>query len=314
LAAISDVAFDEFGNAWVVGSASSDVFRIPAAELRFPAVARQRATSAQPDLVIRSAALVNPGNLAFDASGALWVADRGSMGSGGGPAGAAGAGTSEGAIIRFEIPRGLGANANANAILELAPAARITSSKVGDLFQIGSIAFDGAQNLWLTSFVGLLRFDAPGALSGDVARAPDAVIEKSGYAHDRYFYSAAFDADGALWAASGDGLHYLTSVTKFTDPGLLQGRSSPGPAAMITGDADLLPAGGLAFDRAGNLWMATGESIVMYSNPRALRGVANPAPAVALKVAGRAAPTTNTHLVFLPAAGAFVDGAAGDEP
>jgi ligand-binding sensor domain-containing protein len=196
--------------------------------------------------------------------------------------------------VRFDITGGL------SGMLDLAPTVRITSATAGDLFQIGNIAFDRAQNLWVTSFVGLLRFDDPGSQSGDVALTPGAVIEKDGYAKNLYFYSVAFDAGGALWAASGDGLHYLTSVTEFKDPASLLGRSSPAAAATITGDADLLPAGGLAFDGAGNLWMATGESIVMYSGPPELSGIVSPAPAITLKVAGRAAPTTNSHLVFFP--------------
>jgi ligand-binding sensor domain-containing protein len=278
LTAISDVALDANGNVWIVGSGSDQVFRLPAAALKSP-------RSVQPDLVVRSEALKNPGNLAFDAGGALWVANRGSVGT---------STTGDGSIVGFDIPGGL------SGMQDLAPTVRITSATAGDLFQIGNIAFDSAQNLWVTSFVGLLRFDDPGSQSGDVALAPGAVIEKGGYANNLYFYAVAFDAGGALWVASGDGLHYLTSVTEFKDPGSLKGRSSPTAAATITGDADLLPAGGLAFDGTGNLWRATGGSIVMYSDPRELSGIVNPAPAITLKVVGRAAPTTNSHLVFFP--------------
>jgi hypothetical protein len=238
---------------------------------------------AQADLVVRSAALTSPANLAFDASGGLWVANR--------PMGTSPA---EGSIVRFEIPSGV------SGTQDLAPSARIRSFTAGDLLQIGFIGFDGARNLWVTSFVGILRFDDPRSRSGDVAVAPGAVIEKSGYPDDTYFYSAAFDARGDLWAASGDGLHYLTSVTEFKDPGSLHGRSSPAPAAKITGGRDLIPAGGIAFDGPGNLWMATGESIVMYSATRELSGVVDPAPAITLDVAGKASPATNTHLLFFP--------------
>lgn len=247
-------------------------------------------------------ALKSPGNLTFDADGALWVANRQSPGSGT---------TDEGSIVRFDIPSGL------SGTQDLAPTVQMTSATPGDLFQIGNIAFDGAQNLWVTSFVGLLRFDDPGSQSGAVTAEPGAVIDKNGYANNLYFYSVAFDASGALWAASGDGLHYLTSVTKFKDPGSLTGRSSPDAAATIVGDADLLPAGGLAFDSAGNLWMATGESILMYSGPGALSGIVSPGPAITLQVMGHASPTTNTHLVFFPSPAASasqaIDAPAGGE-
>jgi hypothetical protein len=130
--------------------------------------------------------------------------------------------------------------------------------------------------------------------------APGAVIDKRGFTNDIYFYSIAFDPSGALWAASGDGFHYLTSVTEFKNPGALTGRSSPAAAATIQGALDVLPAGGLAFDRAGNLWEAISGSILMYSGTGALSGTVSPAPATTLTVTGQAVPTTNSHLVFFP--------------
>jgi hypothetical protein len=284
LVAISDVAMDATGNVWVVGPGSDKVLRFSAEALRLPPEGPNTPVQAQPDLVIQSAALKSPGNLAFDADGALWVANRQSDGS---------SAADDGSVVKFDIPIGQ------SGMQVLDPTVRITSTKSGDLFEIGSIAFDGAQNLWLTSFVGLLRFDDPRSRTGDVALTPSAVVEKTGYPNNLYFYSVAFDAGGALWAASSDGLHYLTSVTEFKDPGSLNGRSSPAAAGTITGEPDLLPAGGLAFDSARNLWMATGVSILMYSEPGELSGMANPAPAITLDLVGKAAPSTNTHLVLL---------------
>jgi hypothetical protein len=200
----------------------------------------------------------------------------------------------DGSIVRFDIPNGM------SGVQNLAPTARITSTKAGDLFEIGNIAFDAAQNLWVTSFAGLVRFDNPRSKSGDVAVSPGAVIDKSGYKNDIFFYSVAFDAAGSLWASSGDGLLYLTSVSEFKEPGSLRGRSSPAAAATIKGTADALPAGGLAFDADGNLWQANAGAILMYSAPQNLSGTVNPTPAVTLTVTGHAAPTTNAHLMFFP--------------
>jgi hypothetical protein len=272
-----DVALDANGNAWAVGSGSDNVFR-------FPAAALTTSGSVQADLVIHSAALKSPGNLTFDASGALWVANRPLLD----------AGTMDGSIVRFDNPSAL------SGMQDLSPTVRITSAKAGDLFEIGSIALDASQNLWVTSFAGMMRFDNPGSQSGDVALTPAAVIDKTGYSNDIYFYSIAFDASGSLWAASGDGFHYLTSVTEFKNPGSFQGRSSPPAAATIQGAADQLPAGGLAFDGDGNLWMATVNAFVNYSAPGNLSGNVNPTPAISIKVMGAAAPTTNAHLVLFP--------------
>jgi ligand-binding sensor domain-containing protein len=260
----------------VVGTGSNDVLRFPAAEFN-------KSGSATPDLIIRSAALRTPGNLVFDGGGALWVANRDAP-----PGGLDG----EGTIVRFDIP------SEATGLLAIEPSVQVSSDTPGDLFQIGNMAIDPDQNLWVTSFAGLVRFDHPGDVRGEVELTAGAVIDKSGYADDSYFYSVAFDATGTLFAASGDELHYLTRVTAFGNPSALIGRSSPPPLLTITGEEDLLPAGGLAFDRNGDLWMATGVSILRYSNPTALTGTVDPAPSLTLAVTGRDAPTTNSHLLF----------------
>jgi sugar lactone lactonase YvrE len=276
LAAVSDVAFDVDGNAWVVGAGSDDVLRYPAALLA-------SSNEVKPDLVIRSAALKSPGNLAFDAHGDFWVVNRESDSD---------QSSAEGSLVRFEIPE------DASGTKTLDPTVHLHSTTAGDFLNIGTIAFDAAGSLWVSSFVGLLRFDEPASKSGEVSLSPAAVIDKSGYANNLYFYSVAFDPGGELWAASGDGLHHLTSLTVFDDPGSLVGRSSPQPLTTITGGEDLLPAGGLAFDRDGNLWMATGVSLLMYSRPGRLRGTVNPEPAVTIDLVSKVAPTTNSHLVF----------------
>jgi hypothetical protein len=291
LTTLSDVALDANGNAWALGPGNNSVFRLPAAALT-------QSGSPNPDLVIQSTALDNPGNLTFDASGSLWVANRPT--SEAGPSG-------DGSIVRFDIPAGMSGMQN------LSPTARITSSKAGDLFEIGNITFDSAQNLWVSTFAGLVRFDKPRSQSGDVALAPGAVIDKTGYPNDLFFYAIAFDADGSLWASSADGLHYLTMVSEFKDPGLMKGRASPPAAATIQGAMDVLPAGGLAFDSSGNLWQATAPSILMYSNPRTLSGTVNATPAITLQVTGMAGPATNAHLMFFPSQdGGASDGGIGD--
>ncbi|HEY0467889.1 MAG TPA: hypothetical protein VGC79_27000 [Polyangiaceae bacterium] len=278
LSEVSDVAFDANGNAWVVGAGSDSIFRLSAESLKKPA-------SAEPDLVLSSAALKAPANLTFDANGALWVATRPPIVNGR---------IDEGSIMRFDVPDGK------SGTLSLAPAAQLSSTTAGDLTSIGNITFDSAQNLWVSSLVGLLRFDDPLKKKGKVALEPAAVIDKGGYSNNIYFYSVTFDSDGALWTASSDGLHYLTSVTKFADPGSLEGRSSPEAQATIGGPADLLPGGGLAFDSAGNLWMARSNGIVMYPDPGSLSGTVDPATAIDLTVTGDAAVSTSSHLLFVP--------------
>src|SRR5260370_1775079 len=165
LKTISDVALDAKGNAWVVGSGSDYVFRFAAAAVRPPAVMPLKSTPVDPDPVIRSPALKSPGNLAFHASGSLWVPNRppagATMPDGGAMPDAAtmtpdgGAMPSDGSIVRFDIPSG------ASGMQDLSPIARITSATAGDLSNIGNIAFDRPHNLCLTSFVRFFRFAYP---------------------------------------------------------------------------------------------------------------------------------------------------------
>jgi ligand-binding sensor domain-containing protein len=279
LTAVLDVAFDASGNAWLVGTGSDSIFRLSAASLEKP-------ESAKPDLVLSSSALESPANLTFDANGSLWVATRPPIKNGR---------VEEGSIMRFDLPDGK------SGALSLTPAAQLSSTTAGDLDLIGNITFDDAQNLWVSSLTGLVRFDRPLKEKGTVALDPGAVIDKTGYTNNIHFYSVTFDSSGALWAASGDGLHYLTSVTEFADPASLEGRSSPEARATIMGPTDLLPAGGLAFDGTGSLWLTRGNGVVMYSDPGSLSGTVDPPPDIDITVKGNALPSTSGHLLFAPA-------------
>ena len=275
LHAFSDVALDAKGNLWAVGVGSSDV-------LRFAAGALQKSGAPTPELVLRSASLLSPGNLAFDSAGNLWVVDHQA--------------DSAGYLLRFQNPQAL------SGTQVVTPAARITTPVASDFSFLGAIAFDPSGSLWVTSFVGLLRFDQPQGRSGDASVAPDAVIEIAGYPDNVYFYSIAFDAGGSLWATAAEG-PLENSIMKFARPGALPARSSPAPVLTIAGTAagDILPAGGLAFDGDGSLWTANSEAILMYSRPGELSGSADPTPARSLPVYNQASPSLNAHLVFSPA-------------
>jgi hypothetical protein len=278
LTAVLDVALDESGYIWVVGTGSDSIFRYPAASLEDP-------ESPAPDLEITSSALQNPGNLTLDAAGGLWVATRPPIENGR---------VEEGMIFRFDVPD------DASGTMELSPAAELSSATEGDLDLIGNITFDADGNLWVSSLVGLLRFDAATELSDAVEVEPGALIDKTGYPNNIHFYSVAFDSHGDLWTASGDGFHFLASVTKFEAPGELEGRGSPDAAVSILGEMDLLPAGGIAFDEAGDLWLATGNALFKYSDPDALNGEVAPSADIAITLQGEAIPSTSAHLLFVP--------------
>lgn len=268
-----DVAVDTQGRLWVVGSASPRLYRFDAPTT---------SPSGQPDLIVESDALQQPGNLALDHSGSLWVANRPRVESS----------EQDGSILRFDIPE------NAAGKISLDPAAEINASQPGDLQQLGSLSLDDRQSLWVTSSAGLVRYDNPRGLSGRVAPEPDAVVDTQGYAEEVSFYSVAFDQDGSLWAASADGDHYLTSVTKFERPNAFDGRQSPEVAAQVLGPRDALPSGGLTLDDKGNLWLATSDAFLMYRNAASFAGIVDPSPDRRVRVSGPASPTAHSHLVF----------------
>jgi hypothetical protein len=147
-----------------------------------------------------------------------------------------------------------------------------------------------------------VRFDGVLDLRGDVRLTPAATIDKAGYPSSIYFYSIAFDASGALWASAfGD---FLASVVKYAGPGMLAGTSSPSPDATIVA-GEWLPAGGLAFDNDGRLWLATSDAILQYSDPGALSGEVAARPSATLPVVNEAVPALNAHLLLArPRAGA----------
>jgi ligand-binding sensor domain-containing protein len=266
----NDLALDRDGHVWVVGAGANFVSRLPSATVA-------ASGGAAADLVIESTVLDHPSNLVFDASGNLWVVSQGS-GSG-----------ATGTVARFDAPQAL------SGVMSLIPSFELTNLEVP-----GALAFDAQGSLWLTTFNGIARFDRVMDSSGIQGLAPDALIAKSGYPNNVYFYGIAFDASGALWASVSIG-NSLNSVMKFADPGSLSGASSPAPAVTIDGGGEALPAGGLAFDAAGQLWLATSSTIVEYADPASYSGILEqPTPAVTLDVVNDATPSLNAHLVFHP--------------
>lgn len=155
-----------------------------------------------------------------------------------------------------------------------------------------SVAFDRDGNLWTLGptldFPHVLRFPA-GRLGTSGAREPDISFDVPEVECLPAMRSLALDAEGNLWlSACGDSLLRI-------------------PSADLTGVggtkvADVLIAGltendGMAFDRAGNLWVAGGPSIVRFDAARLADTTADP-PDLALTVSDDTAGLRASNLTF----------------
>jgi sugar lactone lactonase YvrE len=176
---------------------------------------------------------------------------------------------------------------------ELLGASGTTDASVSIDGGIGkSIAFDRDGNLWTLGptldFPHVLRFPAA-QLGTSGAREPDVSFNVPEVECLPAMRSLAFDAEGNLWlSVCGD------SVLRI-------------PAADLTGvegekEADVLLAGltendGLAFDKAGNLWVGGGPSIARYDAARLGDITAEPADLL-LTVADDIAGLKASNLTF----------------
>ncbi len=140
-----------------------------------------------------------------------------------------------------------------------------------------AIAFDGAGNLWVSQFGGMLYHYDASQLASSGTPTPSLSIDASSYGN---LSGLAFDAAGDLWVAVGIG----NKLLQFT-PAQLAAGGTPTPPVVIsaTPGGSLLTPIGMAFDPAGNLWVANhgGVSLVKFAASQ-LAASGSPTPAVTI--------------------------------
>jgi len=144
--------------------------------------------------------------------------------------------------------------------------------------QAESVAFDGSGNLWVGDGAGYVyRYDASDLASSGTP-APAVTIDATAYG---FVNGVAFDASGNLWAADGSSSQLLMYTPAQQSTG---GALTPQVVLSATGSpASIAHPVGIAFDAAGDLWVANlnNNTIVEFA-PAQLTATASPAPTVTL--------------------------------
>jgi sugar lactone lactonase YvrE len=193
-----------------------------------------------------------PGPIAFDASGKLWVGYCGT--------------TVPGRMAAFE-PATLEASAT------IAPAIEIAGPSTFDHVCVTSLTFDVAGNLWVGFYGDALVRYTPDALTQSGFPAPDIQVHQDSITG---LQDLVLDAAGSLFASA----YISDSVEKYLPAALATSMDNVEPVVTWTGPNVFGPTG-FAFERGGNLWLATySDSTLRAYAPATQATSGNPDPLV----------------------------------
>jgi sugar lactone lactonase YvrE len=202
-------------------------------------------------LTTSSAGLFTLNSIAFDTDGTMWVASE-----------------DESLLLAFSP-------AAANAAGPT-PATVVIRSKAGSISGPSSLAFDKQHNLWVANYANgtIARFDRS-ALASSGSPTPSVVIS-GGVAHPT---SLAFDAVGTLWVSDNQ----ANTVSRYLVGQLLTSGEKEAAIVLSSNANSLVNPTGIAFDAAGNLWVANTGNQTVASFGIAQRGsTGSPLPRVVL--------------------------------
>lgn len=216
-----------------------------------------------------SAQLFDLNGIAFDTDGTMWVTSG-----------------DDSRLVAFAPATLTGSGSRAATYV-------ITSTATNSLSGPTSLAFDAQHRLWVANAANgtIVRFDrAQLATSG----APTPAVIISGLAIRPT--SLAFDAAGSLWVSDSR----LHTISKYT-AAQLAASGSPAPQVVLSEPANTVakPAG-IAFDAAGNLWVAfTNSETIGAFSPAQLAASGSPVPSIVL--------SSNAGSLSIPVGVAFDD-------
>ena len=231
---------------WTVGGIDGAILRFAPSQLLTSDIV-------SPTTTVRTttATLFTLNGVAFDDAGTMWVASR------------------EDSLVLAFTQSVLATSGIREASRVIAPTSR-------SLHGATALAFDRKHRLWVANIDGgtIVRFDSA-QLASTGAPVPAKVVSVGGGQPS----ALAFDAAGALWVARL-GAH---SISKYS-AAQLEAAADPVPDAVLSANGGSLhnPAG-LAFDAAGNLWVANlGNRTVVAFSPAQLTATGAPVPRITL--------------------------------
>ena len=220
---------------------------IPSAILRLTSEQLQASDSVTPAtrITTSSASLTGFNSLAFDADGTLWMTSQ-----------------SDSQLVAF--------SPSALATSGLRVASKVIKSAQGSLDAPSALAFDASHALWVanTNNGTIVRYDAQRLAAGGSV-TPSVVLSGLGRPT-----GLAFDAAGGLWFSEGS----AHRVAKFSAAQLVASGFILPQVVLTSNGPDITNPIGLAFDRAGNLWIANAglsDVIALHANHLATTGLVN---------------------------------------
>ena len=212
-----------------------------------------------------SAGLSTLNSIAFDAAGTMWITSA-----------------DDSRLLAFS-PTAIGSSGPRVASV-------VISSNNQSLSTPTAAAFDRQHRLWVANFGNgtLVRFD-PVQLASSGAPVPAVVV--SGLIGP---IAIAFDAEGSLWATDIQ----AHTIVKYS-AAQIAASGRPAPSVVLNGvDGSLGEPSGIAFDAAGNLWVANiGTQEIGAFTPAQMAASGSPAPPIKI--------STNVGTLRVPTGLAF---------
>ena len=260
----SNFAFDSSGNLWIADAGNNRILEesnVAAGENPTILVALGQASLTTDAPMLTQNGLYNPSGLVTDPSGNLWVTD-----------------TSNNRVLEYTLPF-----SNGEAAAAVIGQANYTSSNLpaaqGGLNFPAAVTFDSSGNLWAVDSGNnrVLEFKAPltGGIQASLAIGQPDLASNSALttaAGLNFPTSARFDSSGNLWVADAGNnriLEYRAPFATGMNASLAIGQASFASGASSTTQAGLDSPGSLAFDSAGNLWVAdtTNNRVMAFDAP-----------------------------------------------